>query len=63
MEIGNLKKLNVGLVRQLENGRIVQIGMTEEQSTMLQIFVAALSKEKPLVELPHAWDLVIKNNC
>lgn len=48
-----------GIIRQLQDGRIVQIGLTETQSIMLQLFLSQLSKEKPLLQLGEDWDLVL----
>ena len=58
------KELNegkVGLIQKGENNTVVQIALTEEQSDMLQMFLSAISKEKPLVKLPSDYDLVFKN--
>lgn len=46
------------VVTETEDGRIAQVGLTEEQSKMLQIFLSSLSKEKPLALLPKQYDLV-----
>lgn len=54
-----IEKERVGLIRQLENGRIVQIGLTESQSIMLQLFLSQLSKDKPLLQLGEDWDLIL----
>ena len=50
----------IGLIKQLPCGRIVQIGMTAEQQQMIQMTLAALSKEKPMVYMPSKYDLVLK---
>jgi hypothetical protein len=52
----------IALIKQLENGRIVQIGLTQSQSSMLQLFLATLSKENPLVQMPEEYDLVLKSS-
>lgn len=51
----------IGLIRQLEDGRIVQIGLTQEQSTMLQMFLSGISKESKLIQMPQDYDLVLKS--
>lgn len=53
----------VGLVQETEDGRIRQIGLTPEQSKMLQILVASMSKESPLVQMGEEYDLVLKSEC
>jgi len=58
LEIGS-----VGLVQEAEDGRIRQIGLTEEQSKMLQILVAQISKDSPLVQMGEEYDLVLKSEC
>lgn len=40
-----------------------QIGLTEEQSRMLQILVAQMSKGSPLVQMGEEYDLVLKSEC
>lgn len=52
----------VGLVQETKDGRIRQIGLTEEQSRLLQILVAQISKESPLVQMGEEYDLILKNN-
>ena len=50
----------VGLVQAQKDGRIVQIGLSEDQSIALQLFLAAMSKESPLLQLPAEYDLELK---
>jgi len=50
----------VGLVQETEDGRIRQIGLTEEQSKMLQVLVASISQGDPLVQMGEEYDLVLK---
>ena len=57
LEVGS-----IGLIQQQENGRIIQIGLTIEQSKLLQIFLAQLSKESKLIQMPKEYDLVFKNS-
>lgn len=56
-----LDKEAVGLVVSGKDGEVVQIGLTQEQSDMLQVFVAMLSKESPLVKLGEEHNLYFKN--
>jgi len=56
-EIGNL-----ALVQETEDGRIRQIGLTEEQSKQLQFYCAIISKGQPLVQMGEDYDLVLKCN-
>lgn len=49
----------IGLIQQQENGDICQIGLTTEQSSILQAFLAAMSKESKLVILPKEYNLKI----
>lgn len=50
------------LIKQLEDGRIVQISTTKEQSDLLQLFLGALSQEDKLVIMPEEYDLVLKSS-
>lgn len=62
--MANFERLDIGkigLVQETEDGRIRQIGLTEEQSNILQLFLASLSKESPLVQMGEDYDLVLKN--
>jgi hypothetical protein len=52
----------IALIQQQENGRILQIGLTVEQSKLLQIFLAALSKESKLIQMSDDYDLVLKSS-
>ena len=52
----------IALIQQQENGRIIQIGLTVEQSKLLQIFLAALSQESKLIQMPEDYDLVPKSS-
>ncbi len=61
MELENLKRGNIGLIQQTEDGRIIQIGLTPEQSNLLQIFLGTLSKESPLIQLGEEYELEFKN--
>jgi len=55
LEIGKLS-----LVQETEDGRIRQIGLTKEQSDMLQIMVAIISKENPIVQMGEEYDLKLR---
>lgn len=59
----NVERSDIGticLVQETDDGRIRQIGLTEDQSRILQLFLASLSKEKPLVIMGEDYDLVLK---
>lgn len=60
--IDDVKQL-VGLVQETEDGRIRQIGLTEEQSKQLQFYVALISQGSPLVQMGEEYDLVLKSEC
>ena len=57
----NVKLGTIALIQQEENGRILQIALTEEQSNMLQRFLAILSQESKLVQMSEEYDLVLKS--
>ena len=48
------------LIQVQENGRIAQIAMTLEQSKVLQVILAAMSKEQSFILMPEEHDLVLK---
>ena len=52
---------HIGLIKRMSDGRIVQIGMTQEQQTMLRLSLAAIMQDKPMVVLPKTYDLVLKS--
>ena len=56
-------ELEVGAIAliQRKGGRILQIGLTVEQSKLLQIFLATLSQESKLIQMPEDYDLVLKS--
>lgn len=56
LEIGKLS-----LVQETEDGRIIQIGLTEGQSEMLQTMVAVISQGSPLVQMSEDYDLILKS--
>jgi hypothetical protein len=59
----NFERLDIGaigLVQETEDGRIRQIGLTSEQSILLQIFLAQISKDSPLVQMGEEYDLILK---
>ena len=56
-----LKPGEVGLIKQTEDGRIIQVGVTKEQSEQLQMFLSIISQSSPLVEMDEEWDLEFKN--
>ena len=52
----------IALIQQTEEGRILQIGLTPAQSNMLQFFLAKLSEESKLIQMPEEYDLVLKSS-
>jgi len=56
LEIGR-----IGLVQETPDGKIIQIGMTPEQSDQLQILLGALSQQHPLVQMGEDYELVLKS--
>jgi hypothetical protein len=52
----------IALIQQTEEGRILQIGLTTGQSKMLQFFLAKLSEESKLIQMPYEYDLVLKSS-
>ena len=52
----------LALIQQGKDGRILQIGLTESQSDMLQSFMSILSQNQPLVQMGEDWDLVLKSS-
>ena len=62
MEIGEISVGQIGLVQLSEDNVIRQIGLTEQQRRTLEIFLASLSKEKPLVLMGEEYDLVLKKD-
>ena len=64
--MGQFERLKIGklaLVQETEDGRIRQIGLTEEQSKELQFYCALISKNNPMVQMGEEYDLVLKNEC
>jgi len=58
-KIENLETGKIGLIQQNQDGRILQIGLTDSQSNLLQLFLAKLSEEKPFIKMPKEYDLTI----
>ena len=58
--IENVEIGKIGLIQQQTDGSIVQLGLSQDQSDILQAFVGSLSNEKPLVKLPSEYDLIFK---
>lgn len=50
---------HIGLIKRMPDGRIVQIGMTQEQQAMLKMSLAAISQDAPMVRMPEQYDLVL----
>lgn len=57
----NVEAGTIALIQQQENGRVVQIGITQDQSNMLQFFLAKLSEESKLIQMPEEYDLILKS--
>ena len=57
---GRVKIGNLALVQETEDGRIRQIGLTEEQSKQLQFYCALISQGSPLVQMGEEYDLFLK---
>lgn len=62
MEVQELPVGQLGLVQLSEDNVIRQIGLTEQQRHTLEIFLASLSKERPLVLMGEEYDLVLKKD-
>lgn len=61
----NTENVSVGtisLIQQTETGRIRQIGITEEQSQILQFFLAKISEGNPLVQMGSDYDLLLRSS-
>lgn len=56
------EKGTICLIQETEDGRIAQVALTSEQSQMIQMILASLSKEKPLVIMGPEYDLILKRN-
>ena len=59
----NVEAGTIALIQQQENGRVVQIGITQSQSNMLQFFLAKLSEESKLIQMPEEYDLILKSQA
>ena len=59
--INSTDKNHVGLIKQMPDGRIVQIGMTAEQQKMLQMLMGSMSQDQPMAVLPSEYDLVLRS--
>lgn len=62
MKIETVEVGTVALIQQTEDGRILQLAMTTEQSKMLQIFLATISQGQPLIRMSDDHDLVLKSS-
>lgn len=51
---------SICLVQETEDGRIRQIGMTEEQNKQLQFYIALISEQGSLIRMGEDYDLVLK---
>jgi hypothetical protein len=62
-EITMLEQGKIGLVQESKDGRVVQIGLNPRQSQMLQLFLATISQENPLVQMGEDYDLILKSEA
>lgn len=60
--ISLLEPGEIALCRQLENGRIVQVALTQEQHQVVKLVLASLSRETSLIQMPEEHDLVLKSS-
>lgn len=63
--MANFTQLEVGkiaLIQQDDKGNIIQIGLLKEQSELLQLFLASISKESKLIKMPESYNLVLKSS-
>lgn len=49
------------IVKQEEDGSIVQFAMSPQQKIMLTAFLSSISKETPLVKMSEKYNLVLKS--
>jgi len=61
-EYKNIDPETFSLIRETKEGRIQQIGLTEEGHKMLQVFLASISKEYKFVAMPEEFDLILKSS-
>jgi hypothetical protein len=52
----------IALIQQTKDGRILQIGLTQSQSNMLQFFLGKLSEGSSLIQMSEEYDLVLKSS-
>jgi len=57
-----LENGEVGII-QIDGDRVVQLGLTIEQSKMLQIFLASISQSSPIVKMGEEHDLTLKHKA
>jgi len=57
-----LENGEVGII-QIDGDRVVQLGLTIEQSKMLQIFLASISQSSPIVKMGEEHDLILKHRA
>jgi len=62
MKVETVNVGTIALIQQTETGRILQVAITEEQSKLLQIFLASISQGNPLVQMGENHDLILKSN-
>ena len=57
-----LENGEVGII-QIDGDRVVQLGLTIEQSKMLQIFLVSISQASPIVKMGEDHDLILKHKA
>ena len=62
MKFETVEPGTIALIQQTEEGRILQIALTVEQSKQLQFYVALISKSSPIVQMGEEHDLVLKSS-
>ncbi len=50
-----------GIIQKQEDGSLIQIGLTEPQYHLFELFLSTISAEKPLIKLPEEYNLTFKN--
>ncbi len=60
--IKNAESGHFGIVQLQEDGRIMQIGLTESQNELLKVLLSSFSDKQSLVLLPNEYELVLKSD-
>lgn len=62
-KVDNMKPGQIGLHQLTNDGKIIQIGLTKDQHTMLETFLGIISKETPLVQMGEDYELILKKDA